>query len=80
VSNGSGVVRLKLREGQARRLAPEQLPALDRPIRFAVMRGGEPALRADSLEELMALLKSAGGRARPHRHRQQHPRRGGRRR
>jgi hypothetical protein len=80
VAGGAAVVRINLREGQARRLTPDELPVLDRPLRFAVMRGGEPALRADSLDELVALLKSAGSRARPPRHRQHHPRRGGRRR
>ncbi len=80
VAGMEGVVRISLREGQARRLTPGELPALDRPLRFAVMRGGEPPLRADSLDELVALLKSAGNRARPPRHRQQPPRRGGRRR
>ncbi|HEU5218486.1 MAG TPA: helicase-related protein [Gemmatimonadales bacterium] len=80
VAGGTGVVRLRLREGQARRLAPHLLPPLDRPLRFAVIRGGEPPLRADSLEELGSLLKNASGKARPHRPRHANPRRGGRRR
>jgi hypothetical protein len=80
VSGGAGMVRLRLREGQARRLAPRDLPALDRPLRFAVVRGGDPPLRADSLEELASLLKSTTARARPQRHRHANPRRGGRRR
>ena len=77
---GTGVVRLRLREGQARRLSAPDLPVLDRPLRFAVVRGGEPPLRADSLEELAALLKHPTGKARAHRHRHTNPRRGGRRR
>jgi hypothetical protein len=80
VAGGSGVVRLRLREGQARRLSLQDLPPLDRPLRFAVIRGGEPAIRADSLEELAVLLKSATGKVHPHRHRHANPRRGGRRR
>ena len=80
IASGTGVVRLRLREGQARRLSPGALPSLDRPLRFAVIRGGEPPLRADSLEELGSLLKNAPGKARPHRHRHANPRRGGRRR
>jgi hypothetical protein len=80
IVGGAGVVRLRLREGQARRLTPHDLPSLDRPLRFAVARGGEPPLRADSLEELAALLKSSTVKARPHRHRESKPRRGGRRR
>ena len=80
VAGGSGVVRLRLREGQARRLTPHDLPALDRPLRFAVIRAGEPPLRADSLEELASQLKNSTGKARPHRHRHANPGRGGRRR
>ena len=73
------VVRIRLREGQARRLTLEELPALDRPVRFAVVRGGSPPLRADSLAELKQLLAHAGGKSQQSRHR--HPsRRGGRRR
>ena len=80
VVGGSGVARLRLREGQARRLTPDTLPSLDRPVRFAVTRGGEPPIRADSLEELAALLKSSVARGRPQRQRHANPRRGGRRR
>lgn len=80
VVGGAGVVRLRLREGQARRLTPQQLPSLDRPLRFAVIRGGESSLRADSLEELASLLKNSTGKSHPHRHRHANPRRGGRRR
>jgi hypothetical protein len=83
VVNGAGIVRLKLREGQARRLSPDALPDLDRPLRFAVVRGGESPLQADTIPELLELLRQAR-RGRPHRHKQQRgdrrPRRGGRRR
>ncbi|HSE51835.1 MAG TPA: DEAD/DEAH box helicase, partial [Gemmatimonadales bacterium] len=79
VAGGQGVVRLRLREGQGRRLSVDELPALDRPLRFAVVRGGAPPLRADSLPELRQLLAQPGGRFEKPRHR--HPsRRGGRRR
>lgn len=54
-----GVARLELREGQARRLAEADLPAVDRPLRFSVPRGSRPALLADSLEELRAALRQA---------------------
>ncbi|HTC24576.1 MAG TPA: DEAD/DEAH box helicase, partial [Gemmatimonadales bacterium] len=50
------VVRLRLREGQARRLEPHDLPALDRPLRFEVARGGRPPLRAATLAALKAEL------------------------
>jgi ATP-dependent helicase HrpA len=52
VEQGSGVVRLRLREGQARRLQPRDVPALDRPVRFTVLRGKREAVRAASVEEL----------------------------
>ena len=53
---GGGVVRLRLKEGQARRLRAEDLPALDRPLRFSVLRGKRPAVRADSLEDMRRQL------------------------
>lgn len=56
VEQGLGVVRLRLKEGQARRLQPRDLPPLDRPIRFTVLRGKREAVRADSLEDLRRQL------------------------
>lgn len=56
IENGEGVVRVRLREGQARRLGEGDLPELPRPARFTVVRGGKPALRAASLEELQSVL------------------------
>ena len=56
VERDLGVVRLRLREGQARRLQPRDLPPLDRPIRFTVLRGKREAVRADSLEDLRRQL------------------------
>jgi ATP-dependent RNA helicase HrpA len=50
-------VRLRLREGQARRLRPEDLPPVDRPLRFAVIRGNRPAVHADTLAELGQRLR-----------------------
>jgi hypothetical protein len=80
VEGSLGVVRLCLREGQVRRLTVAELPILDRPIRFAVVRGSEPQLRANTLDELKHLLRQPSGRAHPPRHRPGAPRRGGRRR
>jgi len=80
VEGGRGMARLRLREGQARRLSAHELPALDRPLRFEVVRGGDPPLRAQTLEELKQLLRQPGRRAQPHRHGNRQPRRGGRRR
>jgi hypothetical protein len=51
-----GVVRLRLPEKFARTLVDEELPVLDRPVRFVVMRGPRGAVRADSLAELQDKL------------------------
>jgi hypothetical protein len=56
VDKGVGVIRLRLKEGQARRLAPRDLPSLDRPVRFSVVRGRREAVRADSVDELRSRL------------------------
>ncbi len=47
-----GIVRLTLPEKIARNVAEEELPALDRPLRFVVPRGARGAARADSLDAL----------------------------
>ncbi len=52
VEPGGGVVRVRLKEGQARRLRPGDLPELDRPMRFTVLRGKREAVRADTLADL----------------------------
>jgi hypothetical protein len=75
LEGGTPVVRLRLREGQARRLTPKDVPELDRPLRFTVVRGRQPAVRAQTLEELKQLLRNlpaAGrqpGKRFPHRRR-----------
>jgi ATP-dependent helicase HrpA len=60
VEHGVGVVRLRLKEGQARRLHPKDLPPFDRPVRFTVTRGKHEAVRAGSLDELRQGLRSLG--------------------
>jgi hypothetical protein len=57
VEQGIGVVRLRLKEGQARRLQARDLPPFDRPVRFTVTRGKHDAVRAASLEELREGLR-----------------------
>lgn len=52
----TGVVRLQLPEKLARTLVAEELPDLDRPVRFVVTRGVRGAVRADTLAELHDLL------------------------
>ncbi len=51
-----GAARLQLPEKLARTLVAEELPTLDRPIRFSVLRGQRGAVRADTLDELQELL------------------------
>ena len=57
VEGGIGVARVRLREGQARRLRQEELPPLDRPLRFAVQRGGHPPIQADTIAALQSALR-----------------------
>ncbi|MFL5493671.1 MAG: helicase-related protein [Gemmatimonadales bacterium] len=59
VVDGEGIARVRLREGQAKRLRPDELPPLDRPLRFAVQRGRHAPLLADTLPALQALLRRA---------------------
>jgi hypothetical protein len=51
-----GVARLVLNEKLARGLVAEELPTLDRPLRFTVTRGARGAVRAGSLDELREKL------------------------
>jgi ATP-dependent helicase HrpA len=62
VEHGTEVVRLRLREGKARRLRQGLLPKLDRPVRFTVIRGRREVLRAATLEELQVGLARLGAR------------------
>lgn len=64
IEHGEPVIRLRLREGKARRLRPGTIPQLDRPVRFSVLRGRQEVLRAASLEELAAALSQSRGRER----------------
>lgn len=50
------VARLRLPEKMARTLTEEELPVLDRPLRFVVTRGARGAVRAPTLAELRVLL------------------------
>jgi ATP-dependent helicase HrpA len=60
VEQGVGVVRLRLKEGQARRLHPRDLPQFDRPVRYTVTRGKHEAVRANTLDELRSGLRGLG--------------------
>ncbi|MGH7582877.1 MAG: hypothetical protein ACREL5_06620, partial [Gemmatimonadales bacterium] len=75
VDRGRSTVRLWLREGQARRLQPRDLPEFDRPVTFAVRRRGE-VLEADTIEAMRHLLRETERRPRRD---ESPPHRGGRR-
>jgi ATP-dependent helicase HrpA len=67
LEDGAGVVRLHLREGQARRFQDRDLPPLDRPVRFAIVRARQaPALGATVAEAMRALRRGGdeGGEGR----------------
>jgi hypothetical protein len=51
-----GVARLRLPEKVARSLTDGEIPALDRPVRFVVLRGQRGAVRARTLDELQTQL------------------------
>jgi hypothetical protein len=59
LQDGVAVARVRLREGQARRLRADEVPVLDRPVRFAVQRGRHPPILADTVPALQALLRRA---------------------
>ncbi|HWP38197.1 MAG TPA: DEAD/DEAH box helicase [Gemmatimonadales bacterium] len=58
IEDGVAIARVRLREGQARRVRSSDLPTLDRPIHFAVLRGKREVLKARSLEEMRTALRS----------------------
>ena len=64
-----GVARLRLPEKIARSISAEDLPTLDRPLRFIVSRGSRGALRADTLEMLQTLLEGPWVPTEKHEHR-----------
>jgi hypothetical protein len=51
-----GVARLRLPEKIARTLTDDEVPVLDRPVRFTVLRGPRGAVRATTLDELQEML------------------------
>jgi ATP-dependent helicase HrpA len=51
-----GVARLRLPEKIARSLTEGEVPALDRPVRFVVLRGQRGSVRARTLEDLQTQL------------------------
>jgi len=74
IDAGVGIARVRLKERLARSVGPQDLPRLDRPVAFTVVRGKDATVRARSLEELRRLLSSGerpgpGSRARARKHR-----------
>jgi len=63
------VVRLRFREALARRVLERDLPTLDRPLRFSVIRGKRDVTQAASVEELQQLLRRIPVERRGHRRR-----------
>jgi ATP-dependent helicase HrpA len=57
IEDSIGVARIRLREGQAKRLRPDDLPPFDRPLRFSVHRGNHPPLLADTISGIQALIR-----------------------
>ncbi len=57
IEGGMGIARLRLREGQARRLRSRDLPIIERPLRLSVYRGKREVVRVATLEELLQALK-----------------------
>lgn len=56
IEGGEGIVRLRLREGQARRLQPHEVPPLDRPLRYAIVRGGNSPAQGETLAATLSVL------------------------
>jgi ATP-dependent helicase HrpA len=65
VRDGAALARVTLREGQVRRLRVGDLPALDRPLVFAMRSRGQ-VLQSDSVDGLRELLRT-------HENRREHP-------
>ncbi len=63
LDNGVAVARVRLKERVARALEAQQLPALDRPLVFTVLRGRTGAIRAASVEELRRALSAPSAAA-----------------
>jgi len=51
-----GVARLRLPEKIARSLTEGEIPSLDRPVRFVVLRGQRGSVRARTLDDLQTQL------------------------
>ena len=59
IEDGRGVAALELPEKLARDVREDELPTLDRPLRFIVSRGSRGAVSAETLGELQEKLEGA---------------------
>ena len=59
IEDGRSIVRIRLRESLALRISAADVPSLDRPVAFTVMRRKQPALRIASLPELRRAVSAA---------------------
>jgi hypothetical protein len=62
----TAVVRARVPDWLIRDLEDEEVPTLDRPLRWTVLRGRKEALRAETLEEAREMLDRAPRRPRKH--------------
>jgi ATP-dependent helicase HrpA len=60
VEEGRPIVRIRMKEHMVRMLHPGDIPQLDRPVAFSVVRGKHASVRANSLGELRKALSAAG--------------------
>ncbi|HEY4320025.1 MAG TPA: DEAD/DEAH box helicase [Gemmatimonadales bacterium] len=64
VRDGLPIARVYLREGQVRRLRPDELPVLDRVLTFAMRRRGD-VLQSDTLAGLKQLVEASARTGQP---------------
>ena len=60
IAGGVATARIRLRERTARQVRTRDLPDLGRPVGFTVVRGKRPAVRADTIDDLLRELNAAG--------------------
>ncbi len=58
VENGVGIARLVFKRPQISRLKTKDLPSLDRPLRFKVLRGSRNAILGRTLAEVRSKLRA----------------------
>lgn len=58
VENGVGIARLVFKQPQLSRLRAKDIPSLDRPLRFKVLRGSRKAILGRTLAEVRSKLRA----------------------